>query len=222
MLDKIICALDTGDLDAALQSVRKLSPYIKRFKIGHSLTLTHSLQVIPKLQDAGAEKIFLDLKFHDIPNTVAGAVQEASKYNVWMTTVHTVGGAEMMKAAADVPDRPLLMGVSVLTSLDEASLHQIGVSRSVNDQMVKMSSLAVKCGFDGLIASPHEASLLRMHLGQQPLVVTPGIRLEGGATHDQKRIATPQDALANGASYLVIGRALSEAVDLDSVIEKLK
>ncbi len=222
VLDKIICALDTGDLDAALQSVRKLSPHIKRFKIGHSLTLSHSLNVIPKLKDAGAEQIFLDLKFHDIPNTVAGAVREAAKYGVWMTTVHTAGGADMMKAAAEIPGRPLLMGVTVLTSLDEEGLHSVGIHRSVNDHMVKMSTLAVECGFEGLISSPHEASLLRMHLGAEPLIVTPGIRLPGGAVHDQKRFATPQEALADGASYLVIGRALSEAEDIDSVIAQLK
>lgn len=222
MLDKIICALDTSDLDVATKTVQKLSPHIKRFKIGHSLTLSHSLSVVAKLQDAGAEKIFLDLKFHDIPNTVALAVKEASKYGVWMTTVHTVGGPEMMRAAAEIPNRPLLMGVSVLTSLDDQSLHQIGVTRSVDSQMTEMSSLAIECGFDGLISSPHEITLLRDKLGPKPLVVTPGIRLAGGASHDQKRIATPQQAIADGASYLVIGRALSEAEDLDVVIEELK
>lgn len=222
VLDKIICALDTGDLDAALTTVHKLSPSIKRFKIGHSLTLTHSLSVVARLQDAGATHIFLDLKFHDIPNTVAGAVKEASKYGVWMTTIHTTGGSDMMKAASEVSGRPLLMGVSVLTSLDEESLRQVGILRSVNDQMVKMSTLAIECGFDGLISSPHEASLLRQHLGDEPLIVTPGIRLDGGNLHDQKRVATPQQAIADGASYLVVGRALSEAEDLDAVLEKFK
>lgn len=220
MLDQIICALDTGDLDVATKTVKKLSPHIKHFKIGHSLTLSHSLSVIGKLQDAGAEKIFLDLKFHDIPNTVALAVKEASKYGVWMTTIHTAGGSDMMKAASEVSGRPLLMGVSVLTSLDDDSLRQVGIERSVNDQMVTMSALAVECGFDGLISSPHEITLLRSHIGQTPLIVTPGIRLEGGTSHDQKRFATPQQAIADGASYLVIGRALSEAEDLDSVISQ--
>lgn len=222
VLDKIICALDTGDLDVATNTVRKLSPHIKRFKIGHSLTLSHSLSVIAKLQDAGAEKIFLDLKFHDIPNTVAGAIREASKYGVWMTTIHTAGGSEMMKAASEISGRPLLMGVSVLTSLDDASLQQVGIGRSVNDQMTEMSALAIECGFDGLISSPLEIQLLRSKLGDKPLIVTPGIRLAEGPVHDQKRIATPQQALADGASYLVLGRALSEAEDLDFVIDQLK
>ncbi len=222
MLDQIICALDTSDLAVATKTVQKLSPSIKHFKIGHSLTLAHSLSVIATLQDAGAEKIFLDLKFHDIPNTVAGAVAEAAKYGVWMTTLHTSGGADMMKAAADVQDRPLLLGVSVLTSLDEVSLAQVGVSRTVEDQMSRMSSMAIKCGIDGLISSPLEISLLRSELGVKPLIVTPGIRLPGGESHDQKRFATPQQAIADGASYLVIGRALSEAEDLDFVINQLK
>jgi orotidine-5'-phosphate decarboxylase len=133
VLDQIICALDTSDLDSATKTVQRLSGHIKHFKIGHSLTLAHSLSVIFKLQDAGAEKIFLDLKFHDIPNTVASAVAEASKYGVWMTTLHTAGGTDMMKAAAEVPNRPILMGVSVLTSLDESELAQVGVSRTVDD-----------------------------------------------------------------------------------------
>lgn len=221
VLDKIICALDMGDLAVATKTVQKLSPHIKRFKIGHSLTLSHSLSVIAKLQDAGAEKIFLDLKFHDIPNTVALAVKEASKYGVWMTTLHTVGGRDMMKAASEVADRPLLMGVSVLTSLDETSLQETGVTRSVEAQMLEMSALAAECGIDGLISSPHEVVALRTKVGEKPLIVTPGIRLDGGQSHDQKRIATPQAALADGASYLVIGRALTEAEDLDSVINAL-
>ena len=222
MLDQIICALDTSDLAVATKTVQKLAPNIKHFKIGHSLTLAHSLSVIAILRDAGAEKIFLDLKFHDIPNTVAGAVKEAAKYGVWMTTLHTAGGPDMMKAAADVPDRPLLMGVSVLTSLDEVSLAQIGVSRTIEDQMCRMSSMAIKCGIDGLISSPLEISLLRSEIGAKPLIVAPGIRLPGGESHDQKRFATPQQAIADGASYLVIGRALSEAEDLDFVIGQLK
>jgi orotidine-5'-phosphate decarboxylase len=222
VLDQIICALDTSDLAVATKTVQRLSPHIKHFKIGHSLVLAHSLSVIATLQDVGAEKIFLDLKFHDIPNTVAGAVREAAKYGAWMTTLHTAGGPEMMKAAAEVPDRPLLMGVSVLTSIDEAVLAQVGVSRNVNDQMARMSSLAIKCGIDGVISSPLEVSMLRAQLGSTALIVTPGIRLPGGESHDQKRIATPHQAIADGANYLVIGRALSEADDIDFVIGQLK
>ena len=222
VLDQIICALDTSDLDSATKTVQRLSPHIKRFKIGHSLVLAHSLSVVARMQDAGAEKIFLDLKFHDIPNTVAAAVTEASKYGVWMTTIHTTGGMDMMRAAAEVPDRPLLMGVSVLTSLDESSLAQVGVSRTVEDQMERMSAMAMKCGIDGLISSPLEIMLLRTHLGPKPLIVTPGIRMPGGEVHDQKRFATPQQAIADGASFLVIGRALSEAEDIDFVVNQLK
>ena len=221
VLDKIICALDMSDLAVATKTVKKLSPHIKRFKIGHSLTLAHSLTVVAKLQDAGAEKIFLDLKFHDIPNTVALAVKEASKYNVWMTTIHTTGGVEMMKAAADVPERPLLMGVSVLTSLNDESLKQVNISKTVDEQMVNMSALAIECGFDGLISSPHEINMLRECLGAKPLIVTPGIRLAGGSANDQKRFATPQKAVEDGASYLVVGRVLTDADDIDHVISQL-
>ncbi len=222
VLDQIICALDTSDLETATQTVQKLSPHIKRFKIGHSLVLAHSLSVVATLQDAGAENIFLDLKFHDIPNTVALAVKEAAKYGVWMTTLHTAGGSEMMQAAADVPDRPLLMGVSVLTSLDDSELAQVGISRTMEDQMLRMSSLAIKCGIDGVISSPLEITSLRTSLGPKALIVTPGIRLPGGESHDQKRFATPHQAIADGASYLVMGRALTEAEDLDYVIDQLK
>jgi orotidine-5'-phosphate decarboxylase len=222
VLDQIICALDTSDLDSATKTVQRLSGHIKHFKIGHSLTLAHSLSVIFKLQDAGAEKIFLDLKFHDIPNTVASAVAEASKYGVWMTTLHTAGGTDMMKAAAEVPNRPILMGVSVLTSLDESELAQVGVSRTVDDQMARMSALAIKCGIDGVIASPLEITLLRASLGSKPLIVTPGIRLPGEDSHDQKRFSTPHQAIADGASYLVMGRALTDADDIDYVIDQLK
>ena len=210
-----------SDLAVATKTVKKLSPHIKRFKIGHSLTLAHSLTVVAKLQDAGAEKIFLDLKFHDIPNTVALAVKEASKYNVWMTTIHTTGGVEMMKAAADVPERPLLMGVSVLTSLNDESLKQVNISKTVDEQMVNMSALAIECGFDGLISSPHEINMLRECLGAKPLIVTPGIRLAGGSANDQKRFATPQKAVEDGASYLVVGRVLTDADDIDHVISQL-
>lgn len=222
VLDQIICALDTSDLAVATKTVQRLAPNIKHFKIGHSLTLAHSLSVIGRLQDAGAEKIFLDLKFHDIPNTVAGAVREAAKYGVWMTTLHTAGGQDMMRAAAEIPDRPLLMGVSVLTSIDEVGLAQIGVSRTVEDQMVRMSTMAAKCGIDGFISSPLEITLIRAAVGDKPLIVAPGIRLPGGEVHDQKRIATPQQAIADGANYLVIGRALTDAEDIDLVIDQLK
>lgn len=221
MLEKIICALDTSDITLATQTVQRLAPRISRFKVGHSLTLAHGLDVIQRLQDAGASHIFLDLKFHDIPNTVALAVAEAAKRNVWMTTLHTVGGAEMMRTAANVPDRPLLMGVSVLTSLDEDALRSIGVEKSVEAHMTSLAKLAIAQGIDGLISSPHEVPSLRSELGPEPLIVTPGIRLEGGATHDQKRIATPRASLDAGASYLVIGRALTEAEDLDETLTKL-
>ncbi|HLO97357.1 MAG TPA: orotidine-5'-phosphate decarboxylase [Fimbriimonas sp.] len=221
MLDKIICALDTSDIQLATQTVQRLSPSISRFKVGHSLTLAHGLDVIQRLQDAGAAHIFLDLKFHDIPNTVALAINEVSKRNVWMTTLHTAGGSEMMRAAADVPNRPLLMGVSVLTSLDQNALNEMGVTRSIEEQMLLLAQLGVASGLDGLISSPHEVPALRESLGQNPLIVTPGIRLDGGATHDQKRIATPQAAIEAGASYLVIGRALTDAQNIDEVVEKL-
>ncbi len=227
MVRKVICALDTADLEQAKQIVRRLAPRVLAFKVGHALTLNHGLNVVDELRAAGADRIFLDLKFHDIPNVVGLAVREAARRGVWMTTLHIAGGACMMDAAVEeahcYPEesRPLLMGVSVLTSLDGPSLHQIGVLRTVPEQMLELSQLAMDHQLDGVVCSPHEVRLLRERLGHGAVLVTPGIRPSDGDSHDQKRIGTGKQALADGASYLVVGRALTGGDDLDLALKRI-
>ncbi len=227
-IKKVICALDTSDLDSALEMVRRLSPHVGAFKIGHALTLPHGLGVIDWLREAGAERIFLDLKFHDIPNSVALAVREASKYGVWMMTLHTAGGQAMMSAAVEearayAPDvAPLLVGVSVLTSLDQKMLTQdLGVDRDLEDHMRRLSELAVQSGLDGVVCSAQEVKMIREAIGHEGVIVTPGIRPAASNNHDQARVGTAQQALEDGASYLVIGRALSDAPDVEQALENL-
>lgn len=228
MNHKIICALDTGSLDVAIETIKRLSPAIGAFKIGHGLTLPYGLDVIPRLQDAGATRIFLDLKFHDIPNSVAIAVREAAKRDVWMLTVHLSGGLAMLSAAAEeaknAPDRPpLIMGVSVLTSIDLPMLNdQLGVKDSIESHMTKLSQLGMMADIDGVITSAQEVKHLRSELGREAILVTPGIRLCESPLHDQVRVGSASQALADGADYLVIGRALTEAADPERVVEELR
>ncbi len=217
---QIICALDTPDLNEAIGVTRRLSPYVGAFKIGHALTLAHGLGVLDTLRDAGASRIFLDLKFHDIPNSVAIAVAEAARRGVWMMTLHISGGPAMLSAAVEAVseysenERPLLVGVSVLTSLDEATLTEtLAVSRSLEDQMVSLSKLAMQCELDGVVCSAHEIKPLRAAIGPRGVIVTPGIRIAAGDHHDQKRVGDANQALADGADYLVIGRALTGVSD---------
>lgn len=221
---KVICALDTTDLGEAIRITRKLGPHVGAFKIGHALTLQYGLDVIPQLQDAGANRIFLDLKFHDIPNSVGLAVREAARRGVWMLTLHISGGPAMMTAAVEearnVSDEqaPLLVGVSVLTSLDQHVLtDHLGVNRSLEDHMVYLSRLAVECGMDGVVCSTHEVAPIRRAVGHG-VIVTPGIRLQSGETHDQARTGSAAKALQDGADYLVIGRALTEAEDVETAL----
>lgn len=225
---KVICALDTSDLDSALAMIRRLAPHVGAFKIGHALTLPHGLGVIDWLREAGAERIFLDLKFHDIPNSVALAVREASKYGVWMMTLHIAGGPAMMSAAVEEArafgedSAPLLVGVSVLTSLDQKTLTQdLGIDRDLEDHMCRMSELAVQCGLDGVVCSTQEVKMIRSRIGHEGVIVTPGIRPPASNTHDQARVGAAQQALEDGASYLVIGRALSDAPDVEEALEGL-
>lgn len=228
MVRKVICALDTGNLAEAESLVRRLSPYVGAFKIGHALTLPHGLDVIDRLQDAGATRIFLDLKFHDIPNSVALAVREAAKHRVWMTTIHVAGGPAMIQAAADEANAygeenaPLLMGVCVLTSLDQNVLTEfLGVNRTIQDHLVKLGKSALDAGIDGLISSPQEVKALRMNIGHRGIIVAPGIRPEGSSSHDQIRVGTASQAFDDGADYVVIGRALTDTPDVEAALVNL-
>ncbi|MCB0824892.1 MAG: orotidine-5'-phosphate decarboxylase [Armatimonadetes bacterium] len=228
MKHKIICAIDTGDLDEATSIVRRLAPYAGAFKIGHGLTLPHGLDVIDRLNDAGAERIFLDMKFHDIPSSVAIGVREAAKKGVWMLTLHLAGGPAMITAAVEEAQehamvvRPMLVGVSVLTSMNENDLRDWnGVSRSIPEQMVALSERGVNLGLDGVVCSVHEAAAIRKVVGHG-VIVTPGIRSVKGESHDQNRIGDGRDALDAGADYMVIGRALTNAADPEQAIRDLR
>lgn len=225
MVRQVICALDTGDLDEALRITRKLSKYVEKFKVGHALTLPHGLDVVDRLREAGAEKIFLDLKFHDIPNSVALAVCEAARRGVWMMTLHISGGPAMIQAAVEeanqcsVERRPLLVGVSVLTSLDQRTLtDHLGVNRDLEDHMVQLSRMGMDYELDGVVCSPHEVTAIRNAIGHG-IIVTPGIRPPGGETHDQIRTGDAASTLKSGADYLVIGRALISSEDPDKTLQ---
>ncbi len=225
---KIICALDVTDLDQAIAVTRRLAPHVGAFKIGHALTLNHGLSVIARLREVGADRVFLDLKFHDIPNSVALAVRQAARFGAWMVTLHTSGGPAMMSAAVEEArsgadeEAPLLVGVSVLTSLDETVLQRdLGVHRTLEQQMIALSGLALDSGLDGVVCSPREIAPLREAYGHRPVIVTPGIRLSGGESHDQVRTGSATQALTDGADYLVIGRALTESAEIEQALERL-
>ena len=227
MVKKVICALDTHDLEEAMRTVRRLSPHVGAFKVGHGLVLPHGLEVLERLRDVGASRIFLDLKFHDIPNSVALAVGEAARRGVWMMTMHISGGPAMM--AASVAEArawtegtgPLLIGVSVLTSLDQHVLtDHLGINRTIEDQMVYLSKLAMDMDLDGVVCSPNEVSAIRRAIGHG-YIVTPGIRLPNAEIHDQKRTGEALQALASGADYLVIGRALTASENPEKTLEAM-
>lgn len=225
---KIIVALDTGDLDEAKLTVRRLGAYAGAFKIGHALTLQNGLSIIDILRDEGADRIFLDLKFHDIPNSVGRAVREAARRGVWMMTLHIAGGPAMVTAAVEeaksygADKQPLLVGVSVLTSLDQHVLtDHLGIGRTVQEHMVALSKLGVECGLDGVVCSVQEIAAIRLAIGHK-VIVSPGIRPVHGDVHDQKRVGDGKDALDAGADYLVLGRSLVEAEDPLEALRELR
>lgn len=212
-----IIALDVPGRDEALAAAARLPADTPFVKVGLELFCATGPAILGELGTQG-RRIFLDLKLHDIPRTVARAVQSAGRHGVELLTLHACGGRAMLtEAAAAARDmghnRPRLLAVTVLTSLNDADLKEIGVHRSAADQVLALAELAVSCGIDGLVCSPHEAAAIRRKLGPTPIIVTPGIRMPGGAVGDQKRVATPADAVKAGANYLVIGRPVLEAAD---------
>ncbi len=215
-------------MNEALATVKRMKDFCGAFKIGHALTLPNGLSVIDQLQDAGAERIFLDLKFHDIPNSVGIAVREAAKRNVWMLTLHLSGGPAMLSAAVEEAqfhsenERPLLVGVSVLTSMDQGTLtDKLGVQREIKDHMLKLSELGIEAGMDGMVCSVEEAADMRAWF-PHAVIVTPGIRSHAGELHDQTRVGDGKDAIDAGADYLVIGRALAGASDPEQALSELR
>lgn len=211
---KIIVALDYADEKNAWELVQKLDPALCRLKVGKELFTTAGPQFVERLTklDYG---VFLDLKFHDIPNTVAKACGAASNLGVWMLNVHASGGLEMMQAAKQAVEAnaasPLLIAVTVLTSMNQAALTQIGVTGDLQQHVIRLATLTLQAGLDGVVCSAVETSELRKQLGQDFCLVTPGIRPASTSLDDQKRVATPADALKMGSSYLVIGRPITQA-----------
>jgi orotidine-5'-phosphate decarboxylase len=220
--ERLIVALDVESGGEALELYARLRDHAGMFKIGMQLFTAAGPQVVRDLVAAGA-RIFLDLKFHDIPNTVAAAGVEAARLGVAMFNVHALGGTEMMRrtreAVMEVSEReglkrPLLIGVTVLTSADAAVLSEVGLPADPEVLVERLSGLAQTCGLDGVVASPREIALVRALAGQSDfLIVTPGVRRAGAAVHDQKRIMSPAEAVRAGADYLVMGRAILEADD---------
>jgi orotidine-5'-phosphate decarboxylase len=212
----VIVALDYDNQDSALTLADRLDPTLCRLKVGKELFTAVGPSVVKKLTDRGFD-IFLDLKFHDIPNTVAKAIGTAADLGVWMTNVHASGGSRMMSAARQALDSKgsdmLLIGVTVLTSMDVSDLEEVGVQGNASAQVLRLAELAKNSGLDGVVCSAQEAKLLKESLGQGFKLVTPGIRLADSAADDQRRIVTPADALELGSDYLVIGRPITKSTD---------
>lgn len=212
----IVVALDFTSAHHALALADTLDPTLTRVKVGKELFTYAGADLVKSLQMRGFE-VFLDLKFHDIPNTVASAVAAAADLGVWMVNVHASGGRRMMTAAAErlcAGNYPtLLTAVTVLTSMEAADLQEVGISRSPEAHVLALAELTASCGLDGVVCSAHEAALLRERLGAAFTLVTPGIRPASHASDDQRRIMTPAQALAAGSHYLVIGRPITQAED---------
>ena len=216
--DKLIIPLDVDNLEAADGIVSQLSDHIEWFKVGKQLFTAAGPASVKRLVEA-KRRIFLDLKFHDIPNTVAGAVASATMIGANMINMHASGGFEMMRGASEAAEKkateldiskPILLGVTVLTSIDEASFQRdFGTGRKLTDQVAYLAELSQKAGLDGVVASPLEIELIRRVCGDDFVIVTPGIRPRWAATGDQRRIMTPADAIAAGADYIVIGRPIT-------------
>jgi orotidine-5'-phosphate decarboxylase len=222
--DKIIVALDVPSAEEALSLVNKLSGAVGFFKIGLQ---SYTAEGPGLVRSASAiSKVFLDLKLHDIPNTVGKAVEAADKLGVKMLTLHLSGGVEMIRAAVQARKSDmLLLGVTVLTSSTDETLREIGVPERASEQVLRLASLGVENGIDGVVASPHEARRLRAEFGNKIKIVTPGIRPAGSEANDQKRFTTPRQAIDEGADYLVIGRPITAAPDplaaVNRIVEEL-
>jgi orotidine-5'-phosphate decarboxylase len=222
---RIIVALDYARADEALAIVDRLAPELCRLKVGKELFTRSGPELVRALVGRGFD-VFLDLKFHDIPNTVAQACRAAAELGVWMMNVHAQGGRKMMTAARaaldDVGDRrPLLIAVTILTSLGAEDIAEVGLSGAPADNVLRLATLTRDCGLDGVVCSPLEAATLHRALGAQFRLFTPGVRPAGSAQDDQRRVMTPTDAIAAGASYLVIGRPITQAPDPIAVLRAI-
>lgn len=214
---RLIVALDVPGAEQAMKLAHKLAGHVGLFKVGLELFIAEGADLVRELAKAGTP-VFLDLKFHDIPNTVSRAISAAGNLGVGMINVHASGGREMMLAARQAVDalpgkKPILLAVTVLTSLDENNLREVGVGQSPEKQVLRLAELAAGCGLDGVVASAREVPRIKEICGVDFLTVTPGIRPSGGTVGDQKRVMTPAKAIESGSDYLVIGRPITGADD---------
>ena len=214
--DRVIVALDLPSAAQARRLVQEIGEAARTYKVGKQLFTAEGPQVVRDLLASG-RKVFLDLKFHDIPNTVAGAVKSAAELGVSMLTVHASGGSKMLRAAAGAAAqfsaKPLVLAVTVLTSLSDSDVQEIGISGNVLSQVLRLGALARSAGCGGLVASALEARELRRELGEGFAIVTPGVRPAGSAAADQARVITPREAIAAGATHIVVGRPILEATN---------
>ena len=224
MSSRVIVALDYADAQSAMALVDRLQPSACRLKVGKELFTAAGPAFVATIAQRGFD-IFLDLKFHDIPNTVAQACKAAAQLGVWMVNVHALGGRTMMSAAREAiesaPRKLHLIAVTVLTSMAEPDLREVGIEAGPFAEAMKLAQLAADCGLDGVVCSAHEAAAIRDQIGSRFLRVTPGIRLPEDAAGDQKRVMTPQVAIESGASYLVIGRSVTRAADPLAVLARI-
>ena len=221
---RVIVALDFPDAQSALALVARLEPGLCRLKVGKELFTRAGPALVSELVERGFD-VFLDLKFHDIPNTVASACHAAADLGVWMLNVHALGGERMLVAAREGVARaahaPLLVAVTILTSMDASDLAGVGISGTPEENVVRLATLAHACGLDGVVCSSRETAGLRDRLGADFKLVTPGIRPSGSQQDDQRRVMTPVDAVSGGSSYLVIGRPVTQADDPISVLRTI-
>lgn len=227
-MNRLLIALDVDDAAEASALAEKLGDLAAGFKVGSQLFTAAGPGIVQTLTSRG-HRVFLDLKFHDIPNTVAGATRAAARLGVWMLTVHASGGLAMMKAAAGAAQTaahpPLIVAVTVLTSLSNETLAELGVTRTLPDQVAALATAAKAAGLHGVVASPHEIGLVRAHCGPAFSIVTPGIRpaaMQTGSRDDQVRTMSPREAVAAGADYLVVGRPIVAAPDPRAVAEQIR
>ena len=222
---RLIVALDYATADEALKFAARVTPAQCRLKIGLELFTAAGPELVGRLAERGYD-VFLDLKYNDIPHTVARACARAAELGVWMVTVHTLGGNDMLRAAraavADTRRHPLLVGVTMLTSLEPADAAAIGLQSDVARQVERLAGLAQAAGLDGVVCSPQELQALRARFGKDFLLVTPGIRLAGAAADDQRRTMAPAEAVSLGSDFLVVGRPITRAADPPAALEEIR
>ncbi len=220
----VIVALDFDRPETCLSFARQLNPQLCQIKVGKELFTASGCSLVECLINMGF-RLFLDLKYHDIPNTVAKACRVAAQMGVWMVDVHAMGGRRMMEAAREAIDqcthKPLLIGVTVLTSMDARDLNDIGILQSPEEMVLRLAELARSSGLDGVVCSAQEAVLLRQNLGDDFILVTPGIRLDTACQDDQRRVMTPEMALAAGVTYLVMGRPITGAKNPVAILNQI-